>query len=319
MPEPHEFPDFVVRTVAEHELEWFLSIGRLDPQRRDFRAEWRARHRRPGWTWMGLRAEQVVSRAAWWGFPDADVPLALDVLDFTDDLGAAEAAIQLLKTAHHVLRGPDGSPPDYHLFLPPDWRAGPAVATITEAKLGVAAEAGLMRILERVRWEWTPAGDPPARSDRLRFRPVEDISRGDLIEVLRRVAVDSLDDDTRRRGATLGLWGFARAQLEELQALPGPASWWRLGFADDGTLVGISIPSRNFEDAIIAYIGVVPEARGLGYVNDLLAEATLLLSEEGASRIVADTDSENRPMSAAFERAGYRSIGVRLVVSADPR
>jgi len=36
----------------------------------------------------------------------------------------------------------------------------------------------------------------------------------------------------------------------------------------------------------------------------------------GAQRIRADTDTTNLPMAAAFERAGYRRFGIRLVLSA---
>jgi RimJ/RimL family protein N-acetyltransferase len=42
----------------------------------------------------------------------------------------------------------------------------------------------------------------------------------------------------------------------------------------------------------------------------------VLVAEAGATKIRADTDLENRPMAAAFERAGYQSVGRRLVLSA---
>ena len=65
-----------------------------------------------------------------------------------------------------------------------------------------------------------------------------------------------------------------------------------------------------------AYIAVLPEHRGHGYVDDLLAETTRVLTEHGADRIGADTDSTNAPMAAAFDRAGYRRIKIRLVIGA---
>jgi RimJ/RimL family protein N-acetyltransferase len=40
------------------------------------------------------------------------------------------------------------------------------------------------------------------------------------------------------------------------------------------------------------------------------------LVDAGAERIVADTDTTNVPMARAFERAGYRTFAIRLVLSA---
>jgi hypothetical protein len=80
----------------------------------------------------------------------------------------------------------------------------------------------------------------------------------------------------------------------------------------------------------------LPEHRGHGHSDDLLAEITHVLAELiqrdelrangirangirangiGADRIRADTDLTNKPMAAAFERAGYRNFAVRMVAS----
>ncbi|RAO30732.1 hypothetical protein ONO23_04227 [Micromonospora noduli] len=56
---------------------------------------------------------------------------------------------------------------------------------------------------------------------------------------------------------------------------------------------------------MIAYLGVVPEHRGRGYVDGLLAEGTRILAEEDVPRIRAATDLGNAPMANAFARAGY--------------
>ncbi|MGN6677358.1 MAG: GNAT family N-acetyltransferase [Streptosporangiaceae bacterium] len=59
------------------------------------------------------------------------------------------------------------------------------------------------------------------------------------------------------------------------------------------------------------------EHRGHGYVDEILAEITrILVDDASATRIHADTDLANRPMAAAFDRAGYLNIGRRLVLSA---
>ena len=59
--------------------------------------------------------------------------------------------------------------------------------------------------------------------------------------------------------------------------------------------------------ATIAYIGVLPEHRGNGYVDDLLAAGTAAAQRAGFTRILSDVDTENHPMLAAMERAGHHA------------
>ena len=72
----------------------------------------------------------------------------------------------------------------------------------------------------------------------------------------------------------------------------------------------------------IFYVGVVPEMRGRGYVDDLLAAgtATLLEARAGEAKdmlLRADTDVANAPMADAFERAGWRRFAGRREYSVD--
>jgi ribosomal protein S18 acetylase RimI-like enzyme len=66
---------------------------------------------------------------------------------------------------------------------------------------------------------------------------------------------------------------------------------------------------------VVGFLGVVPAQRGHGYADDLLAEITHLLAEDGATTIRADTDGTNTPMVAAFERLGYHRFALRVVAS----
>ena len=79
----------------------------------------------------------------------------------------------------------------------------------------------------------------------------------------------------------------------------------------EGDLVGLIMPARNPTSPVIDYIGVVPERRGEGYVDDLLARGTATLLSAGAERIRADTDTANAPMADAFRRAGYAEFARR--------
>jgi ribosomal protein S18 acetylase RimI-like enzyme len=79
--------------------------------------------------------------------------------------------------------------------------------------------------------------------------------------------------------------------------------------------VGLVVPDPGTDrwGPDIAYLGVLPEHRGRGYVDDLLVEASQLLAERGAEDIGATTDAGNAPMAAAFARCGYEIVD-RLIV-----
>lgn len=89
-------------------------------------------------------------------------------------------------------------------------------------------------------------------------------------------------------------------------------SWWELAFDADNRLAGLIMPTGAPSFVTIGYIGVVPEQRGHGYVNDLLARGTATLRRVGNGQVIrADTDVSNAPMAAAFDRAGYSRFAMR--------
>lgn len=246
---------------------------------------------RPEWTWVALREDTVVARAAWWAGPEDDKPLALDWFDFTD----ADAAVRLLRTAPlHA---------QYALKLPPGWRDTPAVRDAATARIDAATAAGLTPLIERYHYHWTPDCGLPERPGRLVYRPEPDDAV--IFDVFRRIHHGSLDAHTRRTIAESGPDAAAQQELDYLRWMPSPRDRWRLAYTPAGDLVGLTVPCRNHNDPVIGYIAVVPEHRGHGYAYDLLVEATHLLVAEGADRITAGTDTTNTPMAAAFARAGY--------------
>lgn len=288
--------DLVIRPLTPGEEELFESLP--DPGLVGFAAFGAtyadmaaAGEYRPEWTWVALRDGIVVARAAWWAGPKDDTPLALDWFDFTDQ----DAAVRLLRTSPlHA---------QYFLKLPTGWRDDPAVRQQAQARIDAAVAAGLSPLVERYRYRWTPDCGLPQRPGRLEFRPEPDDAV--IFDVFRRIHQGSLDAHVRRTIATSGLDAAAQEDLDYLRWMPSPRSWWRLAHTPAGELVGLSVPSRNYGDPLIGYIGVVPEQRGHGYAYDLLVEATHILADDGADRIVAGTDQSNFPMAATFAKAGY--------------
>lgn len=166
-------------------------------------------------------------------------------------------------------------------------------------------------LVERYRYEWTPADGLPERPGRLVFR--EEPDDAVVLDVLRRVHSRTLDAHALR--TIEGPGGLEQAAQEELDFFnwcPSPRSWWQLAHTPDGALVGIQVPARNPGGPCVGFIGVVPEARGHGYGYDLLVECTRFLAGEGATAVAGATDRGNVPMAAAFARAGHRIIQERV-------
>jgi hypothetical protein len=300
--------DLRIRPLAAGEEDLFLTLP--DPGLVGF--AWAGRsytgtaadnQYRPEWTWVAQRDGAVVARAAWWGGPQDSEPKTLDWLDFGTDV---EAGAALLRAAPFRC--------EYCLLVRPGWRDVPDVRAEAERRIAAAEKAGMRPLVERLRYVWTPACGLPERPGRLSFRTVPDDDA--VLDVLRRIDVGTLDAHARRDIARLGPEAAAREDLAVLRWFPSPREWWRLAYAGagsaTGSLVGITVPSRNYSMPVIGFVGVVPEQRGHRYAYDLLVEATHRLVAEGADRIGADTDTTNTPMAATFGRAGYPLVEERV-------
>ena len=271
------------------------------------------------WTWVAEDGDRILALAVWWGMEGFDHPFAIDGLYF--DESAADSRVPLWSELIRAMTStipPEAEQPEYHIFLPNGWRDQPEVVAALEPRLAAAAAAGLSGTTERLRYEWTTEDKLPNRSTWLRFEPARDEA---FLAVFRQVMEGSLDAATARTVARIGVEGAAKEDLQIYTSMPGERDWWRLAYDDAGELIGFAIPSANNGGPVVGYLGVLPEHRGHGYSDDLLAEITHILAEliqrgeVKGDRIRADTDLTNKPMAAAFERAGYRNFAVRMVAS----
>lgn len=309
-----------LRTITEADLGRVLActtddpVGVIDPEL--LRRRFADGQYRPGLTWIAENRGQILARAVWWLPFGGAYPRALDCLLVDGSVSdRASLAVHLLGEAHEqFLDGGISVLPAYHVFLPTGWRDQPDVVAALQWRQQAAQRAGLTRELERLRYQWTPAAGLPARPGRLEFRAEPDDEA--FLAAFLRVAEGSLDATTTEGAAAVGAHRQARDAMRYYLSMPSPRDWWRLAYTPQGGLAGLAIPARNADGPVAAYLGVVPELRGNGYVDDLLAEITHLLAAGGARWIQADTDLANRPMATAFQRAGYRNLAVRMVLSA---
>ncbi|GHD19197.1 N-acetyltransferase [Streptomyces violarus] len=273
------------------------------------REELDAEQFRPEWIWLAEDDDgQVLARALWWGRADSERPLALDCLQVRSTVADPVAvATGLLDTAHAAL----GTRPLYNLCLPADWRTRPELTEAVAWRREAGARTGLTREIERLRYEWTPAAGLPLSGGRLTFREGSD---EEFLEAFVQVSAGSLDQATREELRRKDARRLAEEDLRFYLDCPGERSWWRLAELPDGTLAGLAVPSATPYSRNVGYLGVVPEQRGKGLIDEILAEITRFQASEGAERVTATTDTANVPMAAAFDRAGYEVTEIRVVL-----
>ena len=274
-------------------------------------------------TWIAVDGGgDIRAVAVWWAGPEGAEPRALDAVYVHESVGGGEErvalAAELLGVGQRAFAVEFGQsePPEFHVFIPSDWRQQPEVVDALAWRRAAVERVGLGTLLERLRFEWTPEYglDEPIRDLEFRAEPDDEV----FVELFSRALSGSLDTTSTREAAQVGAVEQARRDLVHLRDLMlGERSWWRVAVNASGDVVGFGIPSRNPVVPVVGYLGVLPEHRGHGYVDGILAEITrILVSEADATTIRADTDLVNKPMADAFLRVGYRNRARRLVFSA---
>ncbi|MBE3000858.1 GNAT family N-acetyltransferase [Nocardiopsis sp. HNM0947] len=269
--------------------------------------------RRTDWMWVALDGDRILARLAFWRRRREDpTPFLLDVLDVDDtdeDLDRVAVLTDLLRAAGAEVLGPDGSWPEYLRFVDAGWRDLPGTRRAVDERMEAVARVGGVPFVERLRYRWRAADTPvPSGSGRLRFRGIRD--EAEILSLMARALEGTLDGHDRADLAGASPEQVARANFdEEFARYATPRSWWRIATLDGGEPVGFVVPGRNAKHPIIGYIAVLPEHRGHGYIDDLLAEGTRVLAEEGGETYAhAATDLGNVPMARAFDRAGYTTV-----------
>ena len=304
---------FTIRRATARDIRTLTEWRSTDPvvwvDAEQLTAESATRNYRPEWSWIADRDGEPVARALWWGLPDADRPVTLDCLTTVAGLPGPERVGAALVRAGIEAFGP-GPALEFKVDVSPGWTDDPASVAAVRWRERAAREGGFSRTTERVSFARTDADPMPARSTRVRFAAAPDAAFRDLFA---RVATGSLDAHTLDMVAREGVEALADDDLEFYLSLPGERDSWRIAQLPDATTVGFIIPTRTAYDASISYLGVLPEHRGRGYVNDLLAEMVHVHHDAGETRIVGTTDAANSPMRTAFERAAFAVIRARIV------
>lgn len=170
-------------------------------------------------------------------------------------------------------------------------------------------QLGLPLVQTKLRYVWHQTDEPLTEPARLTYRNLDDIGDEAFIDLIRRSSVDSLDRLDQLQVTEMGSEQHAHTYFDLLKNEFGHfPHWWQAAYTPTGEAVGHVIPvpyNLHRHEGTIGYIGVVPEQRGRGYVDDLLRRGMAVMIQDGIQTMICDTDAPNIPMQRAFERSGY--------------
>lgn len=270
---------------------------------------------RPEWCFVIEGEDRPIGRVALWTLPGMSEPLDLVLLDLRwEEPDHPTTGTRLLRRVLEEARDLGAREVGYVLDAPPMW---PQWQYYPKERAGMLVRAGFIVERETIRFEWRSGNAPPSVPERLVFRSLEEVGKAAFVDAVVRVSEDTLDREIWNEREERGPEKAGREFFEMESKLEHDPSWWRLAYTPEGDLVGLIMASKNPTSPVIGYIGVVPEHRGRGYADDLLATGTDILRSAGAEQVRADTDIHNAPMALAFRRAGYTEFATRREYGVD--
>lgn len=265
---------------------------------------------KPEWCFAVEQGGEPIGRIALWSIPNgppADFvlfDLPWDRVDI-DDLAAAT-----LQAASDIMRKHGAKHAAHMLDTPAQW---PQWQTHHSVRASVLAQAGFKPRRETMRFLLLPnTPRPKVERAALEFRNLTQVGNAVFKRAMTSVTRGTFDQMTANLVTEIGADAETEQSFTELQQVGFDPSWWELAYDAENHLIGLVMPTMlGRHMGTIGYIGVVPEQRGRGYIDTLLARATDTLLSLDIQQIRADTDVSNAPMAAAFTRAGYTNFATR--------
>ena len=303
-----------VSTVSLEDIDRFVEAAGFPDHRmeveRYLERMFAAGSMRPEWCFVAQEGDVPVGRVAFWTLPGMEVPFALVLLDVDWENDHAAVGERLLRYALDAARALGAEDIEHVIDDPP---IPPQFQHQAQRRIELLKDTGFDLRRETGRYEWRGTA-PPTDPGRLSFLALEEVGKEAFIEAMERVSEGTLDQEIRAEREKLGTTRAAQEFFDDAGRVQHDASSWQLAYAPNGELAGLVMPAEPPGFLTIFYVGVVPEMRGRGYVNDLLAAGTATLlaaASESGKPLIADTDISNAPMATAFERAGWTRFAAR--------
>jgi predicted N-acetyltransferase YhbS len=166
---------------------------------------------RPEWCFVVQDGEdRLLGRVAFWTLPGSEKPLALVLLDVPWEWDHLNVGTRLLGDVLGEARRLGAGEIEHVLDAPP---MQPQYQFRPEKRMELLEYAGFALRRETDRFQWH-AAEPPAVSDRLSFRSLEEVGEEAFVDAMSRVPEGTLDreirDERERRGTSSrprGWWG----------------------------------------------------------------------------------------------------------------
>ena len=295
-----------IRTIREDELDAFAALDPATPGLSGTLCErWDDGSGRPEWTLLAEDAGRPVARVALFTEPFG---CGLDLREgrlaglWVDRRSPshADAARMLLDEAADLAG-------DVTPFI--ERRLNPEVHTDIPFWRTALEHAGFALFHEKEGFVWTDDGGALPAPRRLSFTSLTEVGRPAYASAMAATIPGTLDRNDRFYLEACGpaAWGTEMVGAAD----PADERAWLLAHERDGRLAGY-VGVGGFEEGVgtIVHIGVVPDRRGRGYVDELLRAANQAARDLGYRSMLSDVDTENAPMLAAMERNGHRR-GIR--------
>jgi RimJ/RimL family protein N-acetyltransferase len=162
---------------------------------------------------------------------------------------------------------------------------------------------GFELFVEKQGFTWADDGSAITVPGRLTFRTIKEVGVDAFRSLMGQCGDGSLDRNDRYYWDRSGEDNWAR-QMTEYFA-DADSSMWLIGYSDDEPVGYVAVASDEDWGSTIIHIGVVPDHRGNGYIDDLIAAGTAAAQDTGITSMLSDVDVVNLPMMAAMRRAGH--------------
>lgn len=172
-----------------------------------------------------------------------------------------------------------------------------------DAALRVLETLGAPLFQEKAGFEFEADHDT-AYPPRLGWTSVEEVGRDRYAQIMAACGDSTLDRNDRYYWSHCGPENWSRQMMEYLD--PADAEMWLVGWHRGSPVGYVFVTSDPVLVSTIGHIGVLPEARGNGYVHDLLGAAGAAIARRGIPSMLSDVDVANTPMLEAMRRAGHR-------------
>jgi len=303
------------RAVRPDELDLFVEAAGLPDHRQEIERYldlmFAAGSMRREWCFVAEdEGDRPLGRVAFWTLPGMEAPFALVLLDVDWHGDYAAVGASLLRDVLQRARALGAEEIEHVIDDPP---IRPQFQHHANKRIGLLKRVGFSRRRETSRFERL-GKLLPAEPGRLSFRTLEEVDKEAFVGAIEQASEGTLDREIDEERQRLGAQQAAEEFFEGAGRVEHDPSSWRLAYAPNGELAGLVIPAEPPGFLTLFYVGVVPEMRGRGYVDDLLAAGTTALikaQRKNNKPLIADTDVSNSPMAAAFERAGWTRFAGR--------